>query len=72
MPCNYNKLWKLLIDKGMKRTELIKLIGMSGSTLAKMGKNEPVNLSIMVGICELFDCELDDIFEYHKPQKKLR
>ena len=45
MSFSYNKLWKLLIDKNMMKTELQEAIGMSPATLAKMGKNEPISMN---------------------------
>ena len=63
MPVNYNPLWKLLIDKGMTRSELRVKANISTSTLAKMGKNEYVSLEVLERICSLLDCQLSDIAE---------
>ncbi len=63
MKVNYNKLWKLLIDKNMNRTELKDKIGMGSATLAKMGRNEPVSMDIIMRICEYFSCDIGDIME---------
>ena len=63
MSVRYNKLWKLLIDKNMSKTDLIKATGMSTNAMAKMGKNEEVRLEVLTKICGLFDCTLDDIIE---------
>jgi len=60
---SYNKLWKLLIDKGMKKGELQKRAQISASSIAKLGKNENVNTDILVKICTALDCELNDIME---------
>ena len=62
-PFSYNKLWKLLIDKGMNKSELRMLTGMSTSSLAKLGKNEPVSMVILLKICSTLDCDIGDIME---------
>ena len=64
MTINYNKLWKLLIDKNIKRTELCNLAGISTNAMAKLGKNESVQIEILLKICEKLECKLDDIVEY--------
>ena len=68
MPFNYNKLWKLLIDKNMTKSELRKAIGISSSTLAKMGKGENVSLEVIDKICTLFHCKVEDILEHNTEQ----
>lgn len=65
MGFSYNKLWKLLIDKKMKKIDLQKLIGLSPSTIAKLGKDENVNMEVLGRICEEFKCDISDILEYH-------
>jgi DNA (cytosine-5)-methyltransferase 1 len=57
---SYDKLWKLLIDKKMKKMQLRQVSGISTSTLAKLGKNEPVGLEIMERICIALDCNIGD------------
>lgn len=64
MTISYKKLWKLLIDKNMKRTDLIKFADISTSTLAKLGKNEPVKLDILKKICMAFHCDIGDVLEF--------
>lgn len=66
---SYNKLWKLLIDKDMKKKDLRLATGMSTTALAKLGKNEHVNTRILCKICEVLDCELWDIAELVKEEK---
>lgn len=51
MAISYNKLWKLLIDKGMNKTQLCKASGVSTSTISKLGKNETINMESMMKIC---------------------
>ncbi len=63
MTVNYNKLWKMLIDRDMTRTELRKLTGISTKTLAKLGKNENVNTEILVKICKAMNCNVADIMD---------
>ena len=66
MVANYNKLWKLLIDKGMTKTDLRMKTGMSTSTLAKMGNNENVSMEIILRICEILECNVGDIVDATK------
>ena len=59
----YDKLWKLLIDKKLKRTDLIKNANISSNVLARMGHEEPVSLDSIGEICEYLGCKVDDIIE---------
>lgn len=63
MPVNYNKLWKLLIDKGMNKTQMRKEAGISTNALAKLGKNECVSMETLSRICMALHCSFDDIVE---------
>lgn len=63
MAVSYNKLWKLLIDKNMKKKELSEAAGISNSLIAKLGKNENVTVDVLVRICTALDCGIDDIME---------
>lgn len=63
MTISYNNLWKLLIDKNMTKTQLRLATGMTSNALAKLGKDESVQLDILVKICEVLDCGLNDIVE---------
>lgn len=63
MSVSYNKLWKLLIDKSMKKKDLISLAGLSTSTLAKMGKNQQVSMDVIIRICKALDCNIGDIMD---------
>ena len=60
---NYNKLWKLLIDRGMTKTDLRMKTGMSTSTLAKMSKNENVSLDVILSICKVLECNIGDVVD---------
>lgn len=63
MPVSYNKLWKLLIDKQMRRTDLRDTAGISSGTLAKLGKNESVTTDVLVKVCHALNCDIGDIME---------
>ena len=63
MRFSYNKLWKLLIDKGWTKSELRKKAGISSSTIAKLGKGENVTTDILLKICIALDCKIEDIIE---------
>lgn len=63
----YDKLWKLLIDKKMKKTDLIREAKISSNVLAKMGKEESVSLESIGKICSLLGCHVDDILEFQSP-----
>lgn len=65
----YDKLWKLLIDKKMKKTDLIREAKISSNVLAKMGKEESVSLESIGKICSLFGCNVDDILEFQSPEQ---
>lgn len=59
----YNKLWKILIDRGMSKTELIKTAKISTNAMAKLGKNEDVRVEVLVKICGVLNCSIDDILD---------
>ncbi len=63
MAVSYNRLWILLIDKGVTKTEMRKQAGISTTVLAKMGKNETVSMDTLTKICTALNCGLDDIVE---------
>ena len=63
MAVTYTKLWKLLLDKKMKRTDLKSIAGISSSTLAKLGKDEYVSLESIEKICCALDCNIDQIVD---------
>lgn len=63
MKMSYKKLWKLLIDRDMKRTDLRKVAGISSSSLAKLGKDENVTTDVLLRICAALECNLNDIAE---------
>ena len=63
MAVSYNKLWKILIDKQMKKGDLQALAKISSSTMAKLGKNEFVAMPILVKLCNILNCDIGDIME---------
>ena len=63
MNVSFNKLWKLLIDKNTTRTKLRTEAKVSSNAMAKLGKNESVQLEVLVKICNHLDCTLNDIVE---------
>jgi len=63
MAVSYKKLWKLLIDRDMKKKELAEKADVSTFTLAKMNKGENVTTDVLVKICKALECNLDDIME---------
>lgn len=69
MKMSYKKLWKLLIDKDMKKTDLRKAACISSSSLAKLGKDENVTTDVLLRICKALDCELDDIVEIERTEE---
>ena len=60
---SYKKLWKILIDRKITKTEMRKQAGISTNILAKMGKNEPVSMESLAKICVALKCTLDEIVE---------
>lgn len=66
MAVNYKKLWKLLLDKGINKTELVKLTGLSTDVIANIGKNEYVSLKSLEKICLALNYNIEDIVEFNK------
>ena len=64
MAISYNKLWKLLIDKKMKKKDLQHLSGVSSATITKLGRDENVNTEILQKICTVLNCNIGDIMEF--------
>lgn len=63
MRVSYDKLWKLLIDKKMNKSDLRDKVGMGPSTLAKLGKEEKISMDVIMRICEVLKCDVGDIME---------
>ena len=60
---SYNKLWKLLIDRNMKKSDLRSVAGISSSSMAKLSKGENVTTDVLLKICEALNCDISDIVE---------
>ena len=63
MRISYNKLWKMLIDKNMKKSDLKEMAGISSASLAKLGKGDNITTDVLLRICEVMDCRIEDILE---------
>lgn len=63
MRISYNKLWKMLIDKNMKKSDLKDQAGISSSSIAKLGKGENITTDVLLRICETLHCRVEDIME---------
>lgn len=66
MAITYDNLWKLLIDKKCKKTDLINMAKISSSALAKLGRDEPVSLVVIEKICFFLDCNIEDVVTIKK------
>lgn len=66
---NYNKLWKLLIDKHMKKKDLREAAGITTNTIAKMEKSGDVSTQVLRKICEVLECKIEDIVELDEPKE---
>lgn len=64
MAWSYKKLWILLIEKDLKKTQLKEMCKMGTTTLAKLGKDEAVSMDVLQRICEELDCNIGDIVDY--------
>lgn len=63
MNISYKRLWKLLIDRDMKKMDLVDLANISRSSVAKLGRNEPVSLDIILKICNALNCDMTEVVE---------
>lgn len=66
MKVSYNNLWKLMIDKELNKSELREITGIGTNTLAKLSKNQPVSMEVLMKVCEKLDCDLTDVCEFIK------
>ena len=69
MATSYKKLWKLLIDRDMRKEDLRLKAGITTTAMAKLGRNETVHMDIILKICSALNCGLDDILEISKGDK---
>jgi putative transcriptional regulator len=72
MSISYNKLWKLLIDKGMNKQDLKQLSGISTTSIAKLGKGENITTGVLLKICVALNCDIADIMEVTTDDGKLK
>lgn len=63
MAVNYKKLWKILIDRNMRKEDLRVAAGITTTAMAKLGRNETVHMDILLKICRVLDCKIEDIVE---------
>jgi len=63
MIISYKKLWKLLIDRDLKKKDLREMAGISPSTIAKLGRNENINTEVILKICRALKCDICDMME---------
>ena len=63
MIISYKKLWKLLIDRDLKKKDLREMAGISPSTIAKLGRNENINTEVIIKICQALKCDICEIME---------
>lgn len=70
MAVSYKKLWKILIDRDMKKKDLCAAAGISHASMAKLGKNENVTTDVLVKICNALQCDIGDIVELVPDTKK--
>lgn len=66
MSISYKRLWKLLIDRDMKKKDLIEASGISTASMAKLGRGDNITTEVLLKICKALDCELEDIMEIEK------
>lgn len=64
MKVSYNGLWKMLIDRGLQKKDLIEKLNISSTTIAKMGKGEKVSLDVLEKICKYFECNIGDVISF--------
>lgn len=64
MAVSYKKLWKILIDKDMKKTNLQKESGVSWSSITKLSKGETVSMDVLMKVCQSLNCDIGDIVEF--------
>ena len=71
MAYSHNKLWKLMIDKNINKTQLRQAAGITSNAMANMGKGHPVNVEVLAKSCRVLDCMLDDIVDVLPDENQL-
>ena len=69
MTISYDRLWKLMIDKKINKTQLCEKAGITTNAMAKLGKNETVQVEILAKICNVLKCRIEDILEIKKEEE---
>ena len=69
MAWSYNRLWHLLIDRGLKKSDLIEIAQLNSSAISKMGKGQTVTMDTLGKLCQTFDCNIEDIVQYIPEEK---
>ena len=69
MEISYKRLWKMLIDKDLKKKDLREMAGIGNSTMTKLANNENVTMEVMAKICSALDCKIDDVVEILQDEK---
>ena len=64
MIVSYKKLWKILIDKDMKKTDLKKAAGVSWASITKLSKGETVSMAVLIKVCKALECDIGDVMEF--------
>lgn len=72
MVISYNKLWKILIDKKMKKRDLKMLSGVSTASIAKLSKGENITTDVLLKICTTLDCDITDIMEIERVDPSIK
>lgn len=70
MTISYDKLWKLMIDRKINKTQLCENAGITTNSMAKLGKNETVQVEVLAKICDVLGCNIEDILEIKKEGEK--
>ena len=70
MSLSYKKLWKLLIDKGIRKMEFARMAGISQNTMARLSRNQDVSLDVLGKICCTLNCKVDDVLEFIPEEKE--
>ncbi len=71
MGVSYNRLWKLMIDKRISKTELTHIAGISTNAMAKLGRDEDVRMAVLEKICSALDCKIEDIVEIQNDDRTI-
>ena len=71
MGVSYNRLWKLMIDRRISKTELTHIAGISTNAMAKLGRDEDVRMAVLEKICSALDCKIEDIVEIQNDDKTI-